>query len=455
MGAVGGAVIVVGTHWGDEAKGKFVDLIGQDAEIVIRYGGGPNAGHTVIVGPETYKFHLIPSGILNPRALCIMADGMAIDPEILLREMDSLEARGISTANLRISQNAHVILPYHKKLDALEELARGENKLGTTGRGVGPCYTDKASRMGIRMGDLVNPTRLRERLSAVVPNKNAILTKIYESEAFDIEALLAELAPLAARLAPHVTDTTAIAGEAVATGKRILFEGAQATMLDLDSGTYPYVTSSHPVAGGACIGTGVPPTAIGQVLGVVKAYTTRVGAGTFPTELLDERGERIRERGHEYGTTTGRARRCGWLDTVALRYSVRVNGISGICVGHLDVLAGFDTVQICTAYRKNGVRLTEFPAGDVANLDDCQPEFETLPGWPEADITNITRFEDLPVNARKYVQRIGEIAGAPVVFVSIGPRRDQTLLVPGTPAPRQLFTLAPGELHKLPLNTLP
>jgi adenylosuccinate synthase len=445
MSATQSAVVVVGTHWGDEAKGKFVDLIGQDADIVIRYGGGPNAGHTVIVGAETYKFHLIPSGILNPRATCIMADGMAIDPEILLREMDGLEARGVSAANLRISQNAHVILPYHKQLDALEEASRGEGKLGTTGRGVGPCYADKASRLGIRMGDLVQPERLRERLSLVLPKKNAILTKIYETTALDLGELLATLEPLGKRLAPYVTDTAAIAGEAWTTGKRILFEGAQATLLDLDSGTYPYVTSSHPVAGGACIGTGLPPTAIGQVLGVVKAYTTRVGAGTFPTELLDERGERIRERGHEYGTTTGRARRCGWLDAVALRYSARLNGLTGLCVGHLDVLAGFETVQICTAYRKNGIRLTEFPAGDVANLEGCEPEFEILPGWAEEGIENVTRFEDLPVHAQNYVRRVGEIAGVPIAFVSIGPRRDQTLVAPTAPAPRQLFTLSRGE----------
>jgi adenylosuccinate synthase len=441
-----GAVIVVGTHWGDEAKGKFVDLIGQDADVVIRYGGGPNAGHTVIVGGETYKFHLIPSGILNPRALCIMADGMAIDPEVLVREIESLESRGISVANLRISHNAHVILPYHKRLDKLEEGAKGDNAIGTTGRGVGPCYADKASRIGIRMGDLAGgPERLRERLRSVLPHKNALLTKLYEVEPFDEDAIIAELTPLAAKLAPHITDTSALAGEALAAKKRILFEGAQATLLDLDGGTYPYVTSSHPIAGGACIGTGVPPTAIGQVLGVVKAYTTRVGAGTFPTELLDERGDRIRERGHEYGTTTGRPRRCGWLDTVALKYSVRVNGLTGICVGHLDVLAGFETVNICVGYRKNGIGLKDFPAGDVSLLDGCEPQYETLPGWSEDGVTNVTCYEDLPANARKYVERVAEIAGVPAVFVSIGPRRDQTVLTANAPAPRALFDAPAGQ----------
>lgn len=438
-----GAVVVVGTHWGDEAKGKFVDLIGQDADVVIRYGGGPNAGHTVIVGDQTYKFHLIPSGILNPKVLCLMADGMAIDPEVVLREIDELQARGVSTDNLKISQNAHVILPYHKRLDALEETAKGARAIGTTGRGVGPCYVDKAARLGIRMFDLAQGrTHLRERLRTVLPHKNAVLTGVYGAEAFDVEELLNQLAPLAERLAPYVADTQTLAGDALTAGKRILFEGAQATLLDIDGGTYPYVTSSHPISGGACIGTGVPPTAIDQVLGVVKAYTTRVGAGTFPTELVDQQGERIRERGHEYGTTTGRPRRCGWLDGLALRYAVRVNGLTGICVGHLDVLAGFETVKICTHYLRNGHTLVrDFPVGDVSLLDGCEPVYEELPGWPEADIDRVCRFEDLHPNAQAYVRKVEEIAGVPARLVSIGPRRDQTLVPPGAPAPRALFTL--------------
>jgi adenylosuccinate synthase len=437
-----GAVVVVGAHWGDEAKGKFVDLIGQDADVVIRYGGGPNAGHTVIVDDETFKFHLIPSGILNPNAVSIMADGMAIDPEVLVREIDGLLQRGRPVDSLRISQNAHVILPYHKKLDVLEEESKGAGKIGTTGRGVGPCYVDKAARTGIRMGDLAAGTgRLRERLAKVLPHKNAILTKLYGDEPFTEDAILEWLLPLVERLRPYIVDATALAGDAVASGKKILFEGAQATLLDIDGGTYPYVTSSHPTSGGACIGTGVPPNAIDQVLGVVKAYTTRVGEGTFPTELLDEKGERIRERGHEYGTTTGRPRRCGWLDLFALRYSIRVNGITGLCVGHLDVLAGFETVRICTGYTRNGVLLKDFPSGDVANLDGCQPVFEELPGWPEEGIDNVARFEDLPENARRYVRFIEERTGVPAVLVSIGPRRDQTLVPPGKPAPRELFSL--------------
>ncbi len=434
-----GAVVVVGCHWGDEAKGKFVDLLGQDADMVIRYGGGPNAGHTVIVGERTFKFHLIPSGILNPRALSVMADGMAIDPGHLVREIDELTGRGIDVSGLRISQNAHVILPYHRALDGLEEKSKGESAIGTTGRGVGPCYADKASRVGIRMGDLIDSKRLRERLGAVLPLKNAILTKVFESEPFDFETLLAELAPLAERLKPYVCDTQALAHDALDQNKRILFEGAQAALLDLDGGTYPFVTSSHPISGGACIGTGVPPTAISEIIGVVKAYTTRVGAGTVPSELLDERGERIRERGHEYGTTTGRPRRCGWLDAFALKYTARVNGLTGICVGHLDVLAGFETVNICIGYTKKGVLLKHFPSGDVANLDDCEPVYEALPGWPEESLEKVTEFSQLHPNAQAYVRRVEELAGVPARFVSIGPRRDQTLVAPGMPAPIELF----------------
>ena len=439
-----GAVVVVGTHWGDEAKGKFVDLIGQDADVVIRYGGGPNAGHTVIAGENTYKFHLIPSGILNPRALCIMADGMVLDPEVVWREISDLQARGIVMDNLRISHNAHVILPYHKALDKAEEAAKGNAALGTTGRGVGPCYQDKAARIGIRMGDLARgEAHLRQKLEATLPHKNALLTKLYDAPAFDLNELLSELLPLSEKLTPFIADTALLAGEALAANKRILFEGAQATLLDIDGGTYPYVTSSHPISGGACIGTGIPPTAISEVLGVVKAYTTRVGAGTFPTELLDETGERIRERGHEYGTTTGRARRCGWLDAVALRYAVRINGLTGLCIGHLDVLAGMDTVKICTAYTKGGTLLSDFPAGDVAQLDGCAPIYDSLPGWPDAGIENVTRFEDLPANAQNYVRRVSAIAQVPVAFVSIGPRRDQTLLPPDARAPHELFLKEP------------
>lgn len=439
--AVTGAVVVVGTHWGDEAKGKFVDVIGQDADVVIRYGGGPNAGHTVMVGDATHKFHLIPSGILNPKAVCVMADGMVIAPEVLAHEIATLREAGVSCDNLRVSQNAHVILPYHKRLDELEEAAKGAGAIGTTGRGVGPCYADKASRIGIRMGDLLDETRLRERLAVVLPLKNRLLLKVYKDYAFTPDVIVADLRPVIEQLRPFICDTQAVGYDAVENSKRILFEGAQATLLDIDGGTYPFVTSSHPVSGGATIGTGVPPTAIGQVLGVVKAYTTRVGAGTFPTELTDERGDRIRERGHEYGTTTGRPRRCGWLDAFALGYSVRVNGLTGFCMGHLDVLAGFDAVSICTHYTRNGEKLAHFPVGDVSLLTGCEPVFETLLGWAEVEWDKITHFEDLPTNAQAYVRRVEQIAGIPALMVSFGARRDQTLIVTGRGAPRDLFTL--------------
>jgi len=437
-----GAVVVVGTHWGDEAKGKFVDLIGQDADVVIRYGGGPNAGHTVQVGGGTYKFHLIPSGILSPGRICVMADGMVIDPGTLAGEVRALADRGVDVSGLRISHNAHVILPYHRDLDRLEEARRGAAAIGTTGRGVGPCYADKASRTGIRMGDLIRPERLRARLEAILPLRNDVLVKVHGSEPYSVDALMAALEADARALAPYVADTQAIAGEALRTGKRILFEGAQATMLDIDGGTYPFVTSSHPISGGATIGTGVPPTAIEQVLGVVKAYTTRVGAGTFPTELDDATGERIRTRGNEYGTTTGRPRRCGWLDAFALTYSVQVNGLTGICIGHLDVLAGFDTVRICTGYVRDGVALPAFPSGDVANLDGCVPVFEDLAGWPDDDISSVRRFEDLPANAQAYVRRVEALAGVPARFVSVGPAREQAFPTPGSPAPAGLFALS-------------
>lgn len=435
-----GAVVVVGTHWGDEAKGKFVDLIGQSADLVIRYGGGPNAGHTVQVGGETYKFHLIPSGILTAHRLCVMADGMVIDPATLAGEIRTLVGRGVDVSGLRISQNAHVILPWHRDLDRLEEARRGKSAIGTTGRGVGPCYADKASRVGIRMGDLIHPDRLRARLEAILPLRNDILTKVHGAAPYSVDAVIEGLAADIKALAPYVADTQAIAGEALRGGKRILFEGAQATMLDIDGGTYPYVTSSHPISGGATIGTGVPPTAIAEVLGVVKAYTTRVGAGTFPTELDDATGERIRVRGNEYGTTTGRPRRCGWLDAFALGYSAQVNGLTGICVGHLDVLAGFDTVRICTGYVKEGNPLAAFPSGDVANLDGCVPVFEDLPGWPEDDISSVRRFEDLPEAARNYVRRVEALAGVPARYVSVGPAREQAFPTPGAPSPAELFS---------------
>ncbi len=436
-----GAVVVVGTHWGDEAKGKLVDILCQEADAVIRYGGGPNAGHTVQFAGTQYKFHLIPSGVLTPGVISIMADGMVIDPWTLTDEITALVAKGIDVSGLRISQNAHVILPYHRDLDMHGETARGKAKIGTTGRGRGPCYADKASRVGIRMGDIISPARLRERLEQIIPLKNAILKHVFQAETYTVDAIIKQLATVTETLAPYICDTQALAHDLMDADSKILFEGAQATMLDLDGGTYPFVTSSHPISGGATIGTGIPPTAISQVLGVVKAYTTRVGSGTFPTELLDERGDRIRERGHEYGTTTGRPRRCGWLDAFALKHSVRVNGLTGIHIGHLDVLAGFEEVQICTGYTRAGSALARFPSGDVQLLDGCEPVFETLPGWDEAGVENATSYAELPENAKAYVTRVQELAGVPARFVSVGPGREQTFQLPDSPSAADLFSI--------------
>jgi adenylosuccinate synthase len=322
-----------------------------------------------------------------------------------------------------------------------EETARGKAKIGTTGRGVGPCYADKASRVGIRMGDIINPARLRERLEQIIPLKNAILKHVFQADTYTVDSIIKQLGTVTATLAPYICDTQALAHDLMDAGSKILFEGAQATMLDLDGGTYPFVTSSHPISGGATIGTGIPPTAISQVLGVVKAYTTRVGSGTFPTELLDERGDRIRERGHEYGTTTGRPRRCGWLDAFALKHSVRVNGLTGIHIGHLDVLAGFAEVQICTGYIRGGAALARFPSGDVQLLDGCEPMFEMLPGWDEAGVENATTYDELPTNAKAYVARVQELAGVPARFVSVGPGREQTFQLPDSPSAADLFSI--------------
>lgn len=420
-------IVVVGAQWGDEAKGKIVDYLAAHSSMVVRYGGGNNAGHSVTVGTEVYKFHLIPAGILNPAITCVIADGVVIDPRVLLTEIEGLRARGVSFDNLKISASAHVILPYHKLLDELQETQRGENKIGTTGRGIGPAYVDKAARVGIRMGEFTDPARFEARLRAVLVEKNVLLTKVYGAEPLDAEAILAEYVPYAEGLRPFVHDTATLVSNTARSGGGIIFEGAQGTLLDLDLGTYPYVTSSHPIAGGACIGTGVGPTQIDSVIGVAKSYTTRVGAGVFPTELLDSTGEYIRERGHEYGTTTGRPRRCGWLDTVILRYAVQVNGMSCLSLGHLDVLSGLDEIKICVAYKNAaGETLADLPA-DLPFRTDCQPVYETLPGWKE-DITEVLSMQDLPANALRFIQRVQELVGIPIATLSVGPAREQTIL---------------------------
>ncbi|MCX6358954.1 MAG: adenylosuccinate synthase [Armatimonadetes bacterium] len=421
--------VVVGAQWGDEAKGKVVDYLAERAGMVVRYGGGNNAGHTVTVEGATYKFHLVPCGILHGGVVCVIADGVVVDPEVLVQELHGLAAQGVSVANLRISANAHVIMPYHKEFDRLEEAAKGSSAIGTTGRGIGPAYADKASRIGVRMHDLVDEARLRKALDRVKEQKNAILTRVHGAAALDFEDIAQSYAALGAELRPYVCSTAYLVGEAAASDAGVVFEGAQGALLDLDMGTYPFVTSSHPLAGGACLGTGVGPTRIDAVLGVAKSYTTRVGAGIFPTELEDETGSYIRERGHEYGTTTGRPRRCGWIDTVVLRYSAMVNGLTCLALGHLDVLSGLDTVRLATAYRIDGEVTDKMPV-DLVSQVGLTPIYEEMPGWSE-DVSGVTRFEDLPEACRAYVRRVEELVGVPVGSVSVGPGREQLIVRTG------------------------
>jgi len=418
-------VVLVGAQWGDEGKGKVTDYLAEKADLVVRYQGGSNAGHTVKVGEEEFKLHLVPSGILYPGKICIIGNGVVVDPQVLVEELEGLKQRGVDTSGLRLSYRAHVILPYHKKLDELEEERRGSGRLGTTKRGIGPAYVDKVARTGIRVVDLLDPAEFRERLALNLKEKNEIFTRVYGSSPYSLEEILEEYLGYAERLRPLVADTSHIINQALREGKKVLFEGAQGTLLDLDQGTYPYVTSSYPVAGGACIGAGVGPKAIDAVIGVVKAYTTRVGEGPFPTEAKDGAGEYLRHRGAEYGTTTGRPRRCGWLDAVILRHAVDVNGLTGIALTKLDVLTGLDPVRICIGYLYKGEILSSFPAS-LKVLQECQPVYEELPGWQE-DITGAGSLEDLPPSCRAYIRRVEELAGVPVKLIAVGPRRDQTI----------------------------
>lgn len=418
-------LVIVGAQWGDEAKGKIVDVLSSHADWVVRYSGGNNAGHTVIVGEQVFKFHLIPAGILHPGVTAVLGGGMVIDPAGLLKELSDLKAQRSEYGELRISASAHVVFPYHRMLDRLEEEARGENKIGTTSRGIGPAYQDKVARTGIRMGEFVNPEVFEHRLRDVLSYKNRLLQMFGESPlAFD--ELYAEYSGYADQLRDVVGDTEAALQEAVEQGKRVMFEGAQGTFLDLDTGTYPYVTSSHPVAGGACLGTGVGPRDIDSVLGVCKAYTTRVGSGPFPTELDNELGERIREQGQEYGTTTGRGRRCGWLDLVALRRSCKTNSLSGLVMTRLDVLRGFSEIKVCTGYKLHGEPINYLPSR-IDHFAAVEPVYETLPGWSE-DLQQCRGIEDLPKSARKFLEFVENYTGTPVAMVSIGPEREQTIV---------------------------
>ncbi|MDR1604805.1 MAG: adenylosuccinate synthase [Gracilibacteraceae bacterium] len=420
------AVVLIGAQWGDEGKGKITDFLAEKSQVVVRYQGGSNAGHTIVLGPEVYKLHLVPSGIFYPEKLCLIAGGVVLDPAVLLAELASLRLRGVSAANLRVSTNAHVIMPYHRLLDELEENARGAARIGTTGRGIGPAYRDKINRSGIRVQDLLEPDLLSAKLDENLAEKNALLTKIYGHDPLPAEAIRREYLEYGARLAPSVTDTALLVNERLARGERVLFEGAQGIMLDLDHGTYPFVTSSNPVAGGACTGAGVGPLCIDSVVGVLKAYTTRVGSGPFPTELAGEKGDLLRQRGGEYGTTTGRARRCGWLDAVVARYAVRISGLSHLALMKLDVLTGFGPLKICTGYRlPDGTILTEFPQS-ARVLSQITPVYEELAGWDE-DVSGIRDFDRLPATARAYVRRVEELAGAPVTLLAVGPEREQTI----------------------------
>ena len=419
------SVVVVGTQWGDEGKGKITDFLSEQAEYVARYQGGDNAGHTIQFGGETYKLHLIPSGIFSPEKLCIIGNGVVVNPKSLVTELAYLHERNITTDNLRISDRAHVILPYHIELDRLQEEAKGDKKIGTTIKGIGPAYMDKAARVGIRIADLLDREVFEERLRLNLEDKNRQFTKLYDANPMNFEEIFEEYYEYGQQIKQYVCDTSVLLNDALDNGKRVLFEGAQGVMLDIDQGTYPFVTSSNPLAGGVTIGSGVGPSKVTKVVGVCKAYTSRVGDGPFPTELFDEIGSRIREVGREYGTTTGRPRRVGWFDSVVMRHSKRVSGITNLCLNSIDVLTGLETVKICVAYRKsNGEEISHYPAS-LVELGQCEPVYEELPGWTE-DITGCRTLDELPIEAQNYVRRVSELVGVKISTFSVGPDRNQT-----------------------------
>ena len=418
------SVVVVGTQWGDEGKGKITDFLSANAEVIARYQGGDNAGHTIVIDGKKFKLHLIPSGIFFPEKISVIGNGVVINPKSLVKELAYLHEEGVTTDSLRISDRAHVILPYHIELDRLQEESKGDNKIGTTIKGIGPAYMDKAARVGIRIADLLDRDVFAERLRINLEEKNRQFTKLYEAEALSFDDIFEEYYEYGQQIKQYVTDTSVILNDALDNGKRVLFEGAQGVMLDIDQGTYPFVTSSNPVAGGVTIGSGVGPSKIAKVVGVCKAYTSRVGDGPFPTELFDEVGDRIREVGHEYGTTTGRPRRVGWFDSVVMRHSRRVSGITNLSLNSIDVLSGLDTVKICVAYDLDGERIDHYPAS-LEQLKRCKPIYEELPGWSE-DITGVRHLDELPENARNYVRRVGELVGVRISTFSVGPDRDQT-----------------------------
>ena len=423
------AVVVVGSQWGDEGKGKVVDLFADQADVVVRYQGGNNAGHTVVVDGRKTILHLVPSGVLHQGKTCVIGNGVVIDPEVLFQEIDELRQRGhlLEEASLKISDRAHLIMPYHRAIDLARERLRGEGRIGTTGRGIGPTYEDKMARIGIRMADLFDDQTFTEALRRTIEEKNLYLDKMLSEQALDFDAIHKEYCGYRTRLAPYVTDTGIFLYDALRQRKRILLEGAQGTLLDVDHGTYPFVTSSNTAAGGVCTGTGMAPSQITAVVGIAKAYTTRVGSGPFPTELLDDIGKKLRQDGDEYGATTGRPRRCGWFDAVVVRYAVRLNGINGLALTKLDVLTGVDPIRVCTAYELNGRRLENFPASGAA-LRNLKPIYEELPGWGEP-LNRARCLADLPANARAYIRRLEELTGAQMFVVSVGAGRDQTIVL--------------------------
>ncbi|GAU76368.1 adenylosuccinate synthase [Fusibacter sp. 3D3] len=419
-------VVIVGAQWGDEGKGKVIDYLSKQADVVVRGQGGNNAGHTVVVEDKKYALRLIPSGILNKDTINVIGNGVVFDPEGFLKEIEGLKEKGIDVSSIRVSDRAHVVFPYHREIDRLAEEARGADMIGTTKNGIGPCYMDKVERSGIRICDFIDPPFFEKIFRPQMAAKNEIITKIYGGEPLDIDATVKQYHAYAAAIKPFVRDTSVIVYEALRAGKKVLLEGAQGTLLDLDYGTYPYVTSSHPTSGGFTIGSGIGPNEINEVVGITKAYTTRVGKGPFVTELDNAVGDLIRERGREFGTVTGRPRRCGWLDTVMVKYSQRVNGMTCIALMLIDVLSGFEELKICTGYDYNGEIINNFPAS-LNVLGQCKPIYETLPGWQE-DISECDTFEKLPVNAQNYIKRIEELVGIPAKIISVGPKRSQTII---------------------------
>jgi adenylosuccinate synthase len=423
------AIVLLGAQWGDEGKGKATDLLGHRVQYVVRYQGGNNAGHTVVIptknGPEKFALHLLPSGILTPEVVPVIGNGVVIDPAVLLNEIKGLNERGIDTSKLKISADAHIITSYHVMLDKTIERFLGKSKIGTTGRGIGPAYGDKVSRVGIRVQDLYDESILRKKVEGSLASKNQTLVKVYNRRAVDVDAIVTELLSYADKLKPYLANTSLLLHEALVRGDNVLLEGGQGTLLDVDHGTYPFVTSSNPTAGGAATGSGIGPTKITRVIGIVKAYTTRVGEGPFPTELLDENGERLRQIGGEVGTTTGRPRRCGWYDAVVARYATRINGLTDFFLTKLDVLSGFKEIPVCVAYEIDGKRYDEMPMTQT-QFHHAKPIYEMMPGWEE-DISNARKFEDLPVNAQKYVEFLEKISGAPMSAIGVGQHRDATI----------------------------